>query len=48
MDFCQELALPQGYLEPKSQGANCREINRRAWNVPSLWQALARRPLEIF
>ena len=48
MDFCQELALPQGYLEPKSQGASCREINRRAGNVPSLWQALARTPLEIF
>ena len=47
MDFWYFLAIPQGYLEPKSQGASCREINRRAGNVPSLWQALARTPLEI-
>ena len=48
MDFCQELALPQGYLEPKSQVASCREKNLRAGNVPSLWRALARASLEIF
>ena len=48
MDFCQELALPQGYLEPKSQVASCREKNLRAGNVRSLWRALAPAPLEIF
>ena len=48
MDFLYFLALPQGYLEPKSQGASCRENNLRAGNVSSLWWALARMPLKIF
>ena len=48
MDFWYFLALPLGYLEPKSQGASCRENNLRAGNVSSLWRALARTPLEIF
>ena len=48
MDFWYFLALPQGYLEPKSQGASCRENNLRAGNVSSLWRALARTPFEIF
>ena len=48
MDFWQELALPQGYLEPKSDGASCREKNGRPRNVSSLWRALARTPFEIF
>ena len=48
MDFWYFLALPQGYLEPKSQGASCREKNGRPRNVSSLWRALARTPFEIF
>ena len=48
MDFWYFLALPQGYLEPISQGASCRENNLRAGNVSSLWRALARTPFEIF
>ena len=48
MKFCVWVALPQGYLEPKSQGASCREKNGRARNVSSLWRALARTPIEIF
>ena len=48
MDFWYFLALPQGYLEPKSQWASCRENNLRAGNVSSLWWALAHMPLEIF
>ena len=48
MDFWYFLAIPQGYLEPKSKGASCRENNLRAGNVPSLWQALELACLEIF
>ena len=48
MKFCVWVALPQGYLEPKYQGASCREKNGRRRNVSSLWRALARTPFEIF
>ena len=48
MDFWYFLTLPQGYLEPKSQVASCREKNVRPRNVSSLWRALARTPFEIF
>ena len=48
MDFWYFLAIPQGYLEPKFQGASCREKNLRAGNMSSLWRALTRTPLEIF
>ena len=48
MDFWYFLAIPQGYLEPKSQVDSCREKNGRARNVSSLWRVLARTPFEIF
>ena len=47
MNFCMEVALHQGYLEPKNQGASCREKNLRAGNVSSLWRALELGSLEI-
>ena len=46
--FGVDSTRPQGYLEPKNQGASCREKNLRAGNVPSLWQALELACLEIF
>ena len=33
MDFWYFLAIPQGYLEPKFQGASCREINTRIMTI---------------
>ena len=48
MDFCMQVAMDQGYLLPKNQGASCWDKKVRAKTVPSLPRAAALSPLKIF